>query len=247
MKVRSIYSLYLCLAVPLIFVSKTLAWSSQPSPYASKQFKESSEDQPVSPRRSFLLNTASIAVSSLMYATTTNALFSPTAAIAADLKLETAANSGISWADAQLGTGTPLQIGNTATVDYVLSTTGARYGSKIYASGETPYRWKLGDGSTISGLEYAIMGNIADGIPPVLPGGIRRIIIPQSMAYDLLGKSVANVKEQCVENGTPGPIPPPSTAFEEYQRFKNIYCNPNRQYQPDIVMDIKLYGARSLR
>jgi FKBP-type peptidyl-prolyl cis-trans isomerase len=117
----------------------------------------------------------------------------------------------------------------------------------MYASGETPYRWKLGDGSTIAGLEYAILGNSADGIPPLLPGGIRRIIIPQALAYDVLGKSTQNVRDLCVENGTPGPIPPPSTAFEEYQRFKNIYCNPNRQYQPDIVMDIKLYGARSAR
>jgi hypothetical protein len=41
-----------------------------------------------------------------------------------------------------------------------------------------------------------------------------------------------------------GPIPPASQAMGEYQRFKNIYCNPDRVYQPDLVMDVKLYGKR---
>lgn len=165
---------------------------------------------------------------------------------AADLKFDTAP-SGIQWADAKIGTGAALKPGSQATIDYVLSTTGARYGSRIFATSDKdmPYRWTLGDGSTIAGLEQAIVG--ADGIPPMLPGGIRRVIIPQALGYDKLAASVGSAKELCVQDGRPGPIPPPNQAFEEYQRFKNIYCNPNRQYQPDIVMDIKLYGARSLR
>lgn len=160
-----------------------------------------------------------------------------------DLKFTTTP-SGLQWADAKLGTGSPLQLGNTATVDYVLSTTGARYGTKIFATSDKdlPYRWVLGDGSTIVGMEQAIVG--AEGIPPMLPGGIRRVVIPQALGYE---KLAVNARELCVQDGRPGPIPPPNQGFEEYQRFKNIYCNPERQYQPDIVMDIKLYGARSQR
>ena len=30
----------------------------------------------------------------------------------------------------------------------------------------------------------------------------------------------------------------------EYQRFKNIYCNPNRPYQPDLVLDVRLFGRK---
>jgi FKBP-type peptidyl-prolyl cis-trans isomerase len=166
-------------------------------------------------------------------------------AAGADLTFETAP-SGLQWADAKVGTGAALKPGVSATVDYVLSTTGARYGTKIYASSQLdiPYRWKLGDGSTIAGMEQAILG--AEGIPPMLPGGVRRVVIPQALGYAQLATGVESVRERCVQNGTPGPIPPPNQgAFEEYQRFKNIYCNPNRQYQPDVVMDIKLYGARS--
>ena len=167
--------------------------------------------------------------------------FAEKAAAAVDLKFQTSA-SGIQWADAKIGTGTPLQLGGTATIDYVMSTTGARYGTKIYSTADvdSPYRWTLGDGSTIAGIEQAILGD-GSSLTPMRPGGIRRIVIPQSLGYS---KLAAESRTLCVENGTPGPIPPPTQAFEEYQRFKNIYCNPSRQYQPDIVMDVKLYGQR---
>jgi FKBP-type peptidyl-prolyl cis-trans isomerase len=160
---------------------------------------------------------------------------------ASDLKFETS-KSGMQYADAKLGAGQPLKLGSTATIDYVLSTTGARYGTKIFgtADTDTPYRWTLGDGSTISGVELAILGS--NDVTPMLPGGIRRVVIPQSLGYE---KLAGNAKTLCVQDGRPGPIPPPNAAFEEYQRFKNIYCNPARQYQPDIVFDIKLYGSRS--
>ena len=129
--------------------------------------------------------------------------------------------------------------------------TGARYGSKIYSTqGNTnsavsssefttsvPYRWTLGDKSTIQGLELAILGET--GMPPMLPGGVRRVILPSNVAYTSLALPEANCQ------GGVGPVPPPSTAFEEFQRFKNIYCNPSRAYQPDVVMDIKLYGRRA--
>lgn len=159
-----------------------------------------------------------------------------------DLRFQTT-SSGLQWADVRAGTGTALTKGSTATIDYSMSTTGARYGSKIYstANTDTPYRFQLGDGSTIAGIEQAILGE-GSAMPPLLPGGIRRLVIPQSLGYLQLAQ---NAKERCVQSGTPGPIPPPNQAFEEYQRFKNIYCNPNRQYQPDLVLDIKLYGARA--
>lgn len=197
-------------------------------------------------RRSILQNASKVSLAAACLAVLSCVGGEGAAAYAAatDLKFETAA-SGLQWADAKIGTGQALSKGSSATIDFVLSTTGARYGTKIYATNDKdlPYRWTLGDGSTIAGIEEAILGG--SGIPPLLPGGIRRLVIPQSMGYQALAASGG--KDLCVQDGKPGPIPPPNSAFEEYQRFKNIYCNPERQYQPDIVMDIKLYGARSLR
>ncbi len=196
-----------------------------------------SNREPTNSRREALSQAATICATGIItMGTTENA-----SAASPDLKFQTS-KSGIQWADAKVGTGTPLQVGGTATIDYVMSTTGARYGTKIYSTADrdTPYRWKLGDGSTIEGIEQAILGDGAS-LAPMRPGGIRRLVIPQSLGYT---KLAADSKTLCVENGAPGPIPPPKQAFEEYQRFKNIYCNPDRQYQPDIVLDVKLYGQR---
>jgi hypothetical protein len=192
-------------------------------------------------RRSVLLGAPTVAAAVIL----STAPSANAAAAGADLQFQTSSN-GLQWADAKVGTGTPLKNGSTATIDYVMSTTGARYGSRIFGTAEKdmPYRWTLGDGSTIAGIEQAILGTTT-GIPPMLPGGIRRVVIPQALGFLKLAQ--AGGKDLCVQDGRPGPIPPPKLAFEEYQRFKNIYCNPNRQYQPDLVMDIKLYGARSLR
>jgi len=168
--------------------------------------------------------------------------------VAPDLQFSTAA-SGLQWADAKVGSGQPLKPGSPVAIDYVMSTTGARYGSKIYSSKDSsaPYRWVLGDGSTISGLEQAIVGD--DTVTPMQPGGIRRVIIPPSLGYERLAKPIAGMQIQdCQEGkGGVGPIPPvgEGTAGEYFQRFKNIYCNANRPYQPDLVMDIKLYGKRT--
>jgi peptidylprolyl isomerase len=150
----------------------------------------------------------------------------------------------LQWADAKVGTGPEPKKGSAVSADYVMSTTGARYGSKIYGTAESgaPYRWVLGDNaSTIQGLNEAVMGG--NGIPPMRPGGIRRVFIPQNLAYASLGQSSSG-SSGC-DKGV-GPVPPVPEAFEEFQRFKNIYCNPNRAYQPDIVLDIKLYGKRSV-
>ena len=163
------------------------------------------------------------------------------------LNFQTSTETGMQWADAKVGTGEILGDGARASIDYSLSTTGARYGSKIYSTANSgaPYVWKLGDGSTIKGLEMAILGT--KDIPAMRPGGIRRIVIPQSLAYESLANSSTSDSSTNSNTGCGsgvGPTPPPGEAFEEYQRFKNIYCNPSRMYQPDVVLDVKLYGKR---
>jgi hypothetical protein len=195
----------------------------------------------LSRRAVFVQTSSSVVAAASTAGLVTGGLVDVDKAFAADLTFET--SSGIQWADAKIGSGVPFKLGSTTTIDYVMSTTGARYGAKIYSTqdSDTPYRWILGDGSTIAGIEQAILGD-GGSLKPMLPGGIRRVIIPQSLGYTKLAEQS---KTLCVENGHPGPIPSPKDAFEEYQRFKNIYCNSERQYQPDLVMDIKLYGQRT--
>ena len=173
----------------------------------------------------------------------------PLSARAEELSFSKARN-GLEYADAKVGSGSPFRTGQRVAVDYVMSTTGARYGSKIDATKDRnePYSWVLGDGTTILGLEQAILGG--DGVPPMLPGGVRRLIVPAELAYIDKAKPAKNsLQVQDCEKGR-GPVPPnmPERSGDmgagEYQRFKNIYCNPNRPYQPDLVLDVRLFGRK---
>jgi hypothetical protein len=212
-------------------------------PPQTPQSHSNKHDSLLSRRRSLLFTATPSIVATAVFWQAFSTL-PATAATAADLTYATSTTGNIQWADAKIGTGATKQKGDIAAIDYVLQTSGARYGAKIYSSADyrtadtnTPYRWTLGDGTTIQGLEDAILGG--NGIDAMRAGGIRRVIIPQELAYASLG--MPGKLQDCQVGKGVGPIPPD---FEGYQRFKNIYCNANRQYQPDIVMDIKLYGGR---
>lgn len=184
-------------------------------------------------RRAFLFHSPFLAITTV--STVANAA-APERNAAPNLDFITTP-TGLQYADVKKGTAAspPPTDGQVISIDYVMSTTGARYGSKIYSTVDAgaPYRWKLGDGSTILGLEEAVRG--------MNPGGVRRVIIPSKLAYQ---STSAGIREECQDGKGLGPIPPASEAVGEFQRFKNIYCNPDRVYQPDLVMDVKLYGKR---
>ena len=180
------------------------------------------------------------------------------------LKLSTAPSSGLRWADAKVGSGEIPSMGSITSIDYSMASTAGRFPT-IYSTknGDEPYRWKLGDGSTIRGIELAILGDASEGIPPMRPGGIRRVIVPNSLGYNaLIGRDDSNnvilnnpeqqnlspssKNQRCMagaENSL-GPIPPKDAPDGAYQRWYQFYCNPRIPYQPDLVLDIKLYGKR---
>lgn len=148
-------------------------------------------------------------------------------------------SSGLRWADARLGTGSPAVMGAPTSVDYTMASTAGRF-PQIYTTKDkgAPYRWIMGDSSMIAGLELAIMGDEGQGIPPMLAGGIRRVIIPAEQGYEINRKNGGGI---CKEG--PGPIPPKDDTGG-YQRWYQFYCNPRIPYQPDLVFDVKLYGKR---
>lgn len=67
------------------------------------------------------------------------------------LILNKSSESGLQWADAKKGTGKPLQPGMVASIDYSMASTVGRQ-PQIYTTKDkgVPYRWTLGDGSTIA-------------------------------------------------------------------------------------------------
>eukprot|EP00956_Cyclotella_meneghiniana_P026286 scaffold56389_cov75-Cyclotella_meneghiniana.AAC.3 len=143
--------------------------------------------------------------------------------------------TGLQYADIKVGSGSPaIQRGSTVSIEYVLSTTGAKFGNKIYSSADAgaPYQWKFGDGSTIPGLEEAVS--------TMSTGGIRRVIIPSKLAYQANSNS-SPTTEECQNGSGLGPRPSVSEkAFHPlmFQRFNNIYCSTDSQ--PDLAMDVEL-------
>ena len=220
-------------------------------------------------RRSAIFRTAAAAS---IATTAAAASIVPSAASAAGqpngLKLSTAPASGLRWADARVGSGDNPLLGSFVSIDYSMASTAGRFPS-IYSTknGDEPYRWKLGDGTTIGGIELAVLGDASEGLPPMRPGGIRRVIVPNNLGYNtLIGRdnnnnnivvqnnsnnsnnslSAAAKNQRCMpgaENSL-GPIPPKDAPDGAYQRWYQFYCNPRIPYQPDLVLDIKLYGNR---
>ena len=147
---------------------------------------------------------------SLLAAAALSTTVRPLPSSAAELKFIEAGPPGFSFADAKPGKGVPFKSGQRVSIDYVMSTTGARYGAKIDSTVDRnePYAWTLGDGSTIAGLELAIVGDESAGVPPMLPGGVRRVIIPSKLAYEELARpNKNNLQIQDCSTGR-GPIPP---------------------------------------
>lgn len=110
---------------------------------------------------------------------------------------------------------TEVMKGDTVRIEYTLGSTGARNGWRIDTGGLS---FRVGDGVVVKGLEEGVMG--------MKQGGRRRLLIPAELGY------VSN-KEQPIPKG-----------FAEFQRFKNLYLNPDRPYKPDVVFDVTLLKIR---
>mmetsp|Transcript_99549 Transcript_99549/g.310732 ORF Transcript_99549/g.310732 Transcript_99549/m.310732 type:complete len:196 (+) Transcript_99549:65-652(+) len=144
------------LAVAAALSSRATAWSAlspQPTVEGSRQL-----------RRAILCSASSVTV-----------LAKGGASVAEPATVTTA--SGLKYQDFRDGTGDPPKPGTRVTIDYVMMTTGARYGNKIDSTKdrEVPYSFVLGDPAVITGLSEAV--------GTMRPGGIRRVIIPATLGY----------------------------------------------------------------
>ena len=100
--------------------------------------------------------------------------------------------NGMKVWDVKVGTGAPVKPGSTVTVHY----TGWLLNGTVFDSSKKR-------GQTISfGLGQVIKG-WTDGVPGMMPGGVRLLHIPPEMAYGA--------------RGSPGAIPPNSTLVFEIE------------------------------
>jgi FKBP-type peptidyl-prolyl cis-trans isomerase len=128
--------------------------------------------------------------------------------------------SGLKYYDFFPGTGDALVgPGSKVTFHYTFGTTGARNGWKIDSTHDrSPLTITTGTGQVIAGLDECLSG--------MRQGGRRRCLVPSALGY-------TSAKDK--------PSPP---GFAEYQRFKNVYLNKDRPYQPDAVFDVDVVRVR---
>lgn len=109
--------------------------------------------------------------------------------------------------------------GQIVVMHYTFGTTGARNGWKLDTTYKRqPFVFTMGAHQVILGLEEALVG--------MRVHGRRRCLVPPHLGF---------------KSDKDRPVPP---GFAEYQRFKNIYLNNDRQYKPDAVFDIELLRIR---
>ena len=84
------------------------------------------------------------------------------------------------WAELKVGSGVAPLAGQKVTIEYVMS---RRAGEKIDSTiaRQSPFSWSLGDGTVTNGLEQGVAGG--QGVPPLMVGGVRRLIVPQGAGY----------------------------------------------------------------
>jgi FKBP-type peptidyl-prolyl cis-trans isomerase FkpA len=91
-----------------------------------------------------------------------------------------------SQTDLTVGTGAEATVGSTASVQYNLwlySDTATDHKGTQLQGGQFPY--KVGDGSLIKGFDMGVTG--------MKVGGIRRVIMPPSLAYGATGNSQGTI------------------------------------------------------
>ena len=88
--------------------------------------------------------------------------------------------SGLGYCDVEVGTGAQPPRGQLINVHYTARFTDGIVFDSTYKRGR-PLTMRLGAGKILRGLEQGISGG--GGVPPMLVGGKRKLMIPATLAY----------------------------------------------------------------
>ena len=142
-------------------------------------------------------------------------------------------DSGVSYNDLRDGTGdVTAEEGKRVNIQWVLKRSNGYSIDSSAQNDGVPFIFVVGAGNTQKERIRAIPG-LDEGIRGMKVGGIRRIVIPPSLAY------VEGVGDDC-----PGPVPP---GFGPKQRIKRVM--ENRMDVPDesFLLDVKLTRVQRRR
>ncbi|XP_047968240.1 peptidyl-prolyl cis-trans isomerase FKBP13, chloroplastic-like [Salvia hispanica] len=113
----------------------------------------------------------------------------------------TAAPSGLAFCDKAIGTGPQPAKGQLIKAHYIGRLPDGKVFDSSYNRGK-PLTFRVGVGEVIKGWDDGILGG--EGIPPMLPGGKRKLKIPPALGYGMRGAGCKG--GSCI-------IPPDSVLF----------------------------------
>lgn len=161
----------------------------------------------------------------LLIISSTTGLLSPTMAFAKDLKEDyrqgTSAlagmdsdapvpreayrklASGVVYADVRQGNGPEVKVGSKVNLQWVLRKSNGYFVDSSERNQSIPFIFTVGDGTAIEGVSEGVVG--------MKEGGVRRILIPPSLAY-----------VQGLEDGKPGPVPAGFGPKQQMRRVQEV-------------------------
>lgn len=117
--------------------------------------------------------------------------------------------NGLAYANIKVGSGTLARANDSATLDYTLYSASGQFLQTSIGSSNGPFTTELSSSAVIPGF--------AQGVEGMRVGGIRRVVVPQNLAYGQTppsgipsGTLIFIVRLKDITAATPSPSPSPT-------------------------------------
>jgi hypothetical protein len=131
--------------------------------------------------------------------------------------------SGVVYADLRLGSGElVVKEGSRVNLQWVLRKSNGYFVDSSEVQNSVPFIFTVGDGAAIKGLDEAVRG--------MKLGGVRRILIPPSLAY-----------VDGLEDGKPGPLPAGFGPRQQMRRVQTVRKDVPGEY---VFLEVQLTRLR---
>ena len=130
--------------------------------------------------------------------------------------------SSLIYADLRPGNGEEVKEGSRVNLQWVLRKSNGYFVDSSEVSGNVPFIFQVGDGNAIQGVDEGIRG--------MKTGGVRRLLIPPSLAY-----------VQGLEDGKPGPLPVGFGPRQQMRRVMNVRKDVPGEY---VYLEVQVTRIR---
>jgi len=130
--------------------------------------------------------------------------------------------SGVIYADLRPGKGATVREGSKVNMQWVLRKSNGYFVDSSAVQGDVPFIFTVGDGTAIKGVDEGIRG--------IQEGGVRRILMPPSLAY-----------VDGLEDGKPGPLPAGFGPRQQMRRVQTVRKDVPGEY---VFLEVQVTRVR---